>query len=109
MRWRYVHLGINPVGAVAHLPANTWPADFYRHLEFYLSNFGGDWYRYASQNYVLWTNEDLGQLSSAIARLPGFQNVYVLVTEIPNVQETVCNGWMPQGFWQWIQQSRGET
>ena len=105
MKPRYVHLGINPVGAVAHLPNAQWPANFLRHLEFYLAMFVGDWYRYGAQNYMLWTSADLAEMTKGIMRLPGFQNVYVLATEVADPYVAV-NGWMPPQFWSWLHKPR---
>lgn len=105
MNNRFVHIGINPVGAVARQnPQSPWPTDFNRRLESYLSNYSRDWYRYGSQNYVIWTNADLAQLSAGIAALPGFQSVYVFATEINMFGG--YNGWMPQAFWDWLKQYR---
>jgi hypothetical protein len=107
MSWRYVHLGINPVGALAspQNPWPNWPTNFNLTVESYLRSLGGDWYRYAAQNYVVWTNWDITQLAQGLAGLPGFQNVYVLVTEM-DLQFYKTNGWMPQKFWDWIYQFR---
>lgn len=106
MRARFVHLGVNPVGAISEQPLARIPENFNGLLEGYLGQISGDWYRYASQNYVLWTDRDLTQIAMEIARLPGFQVVYVFVTEIPAVQLSLCSGWMPEQFWNWLRQWR---
>jgi hypothetical protein len=101
---RFVHLGINPVGAIAGQPNAQWPPNLNAVLENYLNAAAGwDWFRYGAQNYVLWTDANLNDLARGIAALPGFQIVYVLVTEFTLSQ---CSGWEPQPFWQWLQQSR---
>jgi hypothetical protein len=103
---RFVHLGINPVGAVAGQPNPASPHNFYPLLENYLNQLvvNGDWYRYASQNYVLWTDADLADVARGVAGLTGFQNVYILVTEFTQAQ---CSGWMPRMFWDWLRKPRG--
>ena len=105
MNNRFVHIGLNPVGAVATQdPPPTWPANFNRSLEAFLSRYSRDWYRYGSQNYIIWTNADLAQLSAGITAIPGFQNVYVLATEVNLFGG--YNGWMPQQFWEWLKKYR---
>jgi hypothetical protein len=103
---RFVHIGINPVGAVAGQPNAAWPPNFYPLLENYLSRLvtDNDWYRYASQNYVLWTDADVTEVARGVAALAGFQNIYVLVTEFTPAQ---CSGWMPLMFWNWLRKKRG--
>jgi len=97
---RYVHLGLNPVGAGSSL---TQPQNMNRTLEPLLSQ-RGDWYRYASQNYVLYTAADLAHLANEINALPGFHLVFILLTEIPGLDPLrQCNGWMDPKFWQWMQ------
>jgi hypothetical protein len=101
---RFVHLGINPVGALAAQVGTQPPANYQLVLEQFLNlSVSGDWFRYASQNYVIWTNADLQQLATAIAGLPGFQIVYVFATEFTLAQQ---KGWMPEGFWQWLVKPR---
>lgn len=103
---RFVHLGVNPVGAVAHIPATQWPSDFYGTLQRHLDLVSTDWYRYDGQNYVLWTTIGLDQLVRGISALPGFQSVYVLATEFAPPEGTSFNGWMPAKFWQWVRKPR---
>ena len=107
MRFRYVHVGINPVGAIAAQAGASNPPGYPGSLQTYFASFGADWYRYGAQNFVLWTAMDLTALASGIAQLPGYGNVYVLMTEMAvpaNFQLT--NGWMPQAFWEWLHKSR---
>jgi hypothetical protein len=104
---RFVHLGINPVGAVAHMqPPAAWPENFYARLEYCFTTHSIDWYRFGSQNYVLLTSIGLAELGRLISGLPAFENVYVLLTEMSNIQPPSCNGWMPQQFWQWLFKAR---
>ncbi len=108
MRRRFVHLGINPVGAFRPgQMAATYPPGHPAPLQNYLTSLGGDWYRYASQNYVLWTSVDLATLVSQIAALSGYQSVYVLATEMAPIGGS-SNGWMPPEFWQWMRKPRVE-
>jgi hypothetical protein len=89
---RYVHLGINPSGVATPGPV----------LESLLIQYG-DFYRYAVQNYVLFTDANLAYLSNQIRALPGFQSVYVLLVELPGFDPLRCNGWMDPRFWKWLQ------
>lgn len=100
---RFVHLGVNPVGAVAARAGTGWPPGFNLALQAYLTQLGCDWYRYAAQNYVIWTDLNLDEVAQGIAALPGFQFVYVLLTEFTPAQ---CSGWMPQPFWSWLARPR---
>jgi hypothetical protein len=99
MMRRYVHVGINPQGGgtIFNQPIN-WNA----RIEALLVQYG-DFYRYANQNYVLFTDANLAYLSNAIRALPGFQGVYVLLTEMTALDTLRCNGWMDPRFWQWLQ------
>ncbi|HXM62960.1 MAG TPA: hypothetical protein VN950_19010 [Terriglobales bacterium] len=102
MNSRFVHLGINPVGAIASQPAPAPPDNLYARLEGLFDTHALDWYRYGSQNYLLFTSISLEDLTGMIVRMPGFQNVYLLLTETPEIQALRCNGWMPMDFWQWL-------
>lgn len=104
MKPRFVHLGINPIGAVAHLATSAWPDNFFGRLEYLLNTHALDWYRYGAQNYILLTSITLEELTRLIVGMPGFQNVYVLATEINDLSATY--GWMPQQFWNWISKHR---
>jgi hypothetical protein len=106
MRYRYVHLGINPMGAIAGQPSAAPPAGYPEVLQQYLNSVADDWYRYGSQNYVLWTNLDLSDLATQIVRLPGYASVYVLAIEIADPAPAGSNGWMPQQFWNWLRKPR---
>jgi hypothetical protein len=97
---RYVHLGINPGGSTKIPPLN-WT----RSLEALLPAYG-DFYRYAGQNYVLFTDADLAYLSNQIKALPGFQAVFVLLIELPGFDPVRCNGWMDPRFWEWLKGRR---
>jgi hypothetical protein len=95
---RYVHLGINPLGAAT--PGDE-PRNWTSALESVLTQYG-DMYRYAAQNYVLFTDADLAHLSTQIRALPGFQAVYILLVELPGLDPLKCNGWMDPRFWKWL-------
>jgi hypothetical protein len=99
---RYVHLGINPIGAGNLL---TQPINWNWTLEALLSQ-RADWYRYANQNYVLFTDADLPYLANEIRALPGFQSVYILLAELAGLDAANCNGWMDPKFWEWLQGRR---
>jgi hypothetical protein len=96
MNWRCVHLGFNPKGSgdVSYLQFN-----FNSHLEAHLTQTA-DWYRYGSQNYVVYTNATLDQLVIGIRTLPGFQNIYLFISEL----DARYWGWMPPAFWTWLQE-----
>jgi hypothetical protein len=100
---RYVHLGINPRGAMPTLGLR--PLNWNKTLEALIVQHG-DWYRYSSQNYVLFTESNLAQLAGQIRALPGFQAAYVLLAELPGFDPERCNGWMDPKFWAWLQGSR---
>jgi hypothetical protein len=105
MKPRLVHLGINPVGAVAHLPTPaSWPVNFFGRLQGLFDTHALNWYRYGSQNYVLFTSISKEEVTQLIAGMPGFQNVYVLMSEIPDLN--AFYGSMPQQFWSWINNLR---
>jgi len=107
MRYRYVHLDINPVGAIAGALWATLPPGHPELLEKYLSTVSNnDWYRYGAQNYVVWTAMELSELATQIAHLPGYANVYVLLTEVANPGPMGSNGWMPVQFWNWLNKPR---
>jgi hypothetical protein len=105
---RYVHLGVNPYGATAGMDSPSLPVNFFSRLERFLTQHA-DWYRYASQNYVLYTDDDLTQLAEAIKALPGFENVYLLFTEITDTSFQGCQGIMVPKFWRWIHGERVNT
>lgn len=106
MRKRFVHLGINPLGSNAINPGSTAPVKYAEILQSFFGNRGIDWYRYASQNWVLWTDADLTELSMSIQGLPGFKEVYVLATEVGGTTPLTLQGLMPQVFWNWIYKPR---
>ena len=99
---RYVHLGINPIGGGSIL---TQPFNWNRPLETLLVQHG-DWFRYANQNYVLFTDADLTYLSNEIKALPGFHSVFILLAEISGFDPIRCNGWMDPKFWEWLRGRR---
>ncbi len=92
---RFVHLGLNP--------RTLLPRDTHNKIENYLNAVAIDWYRYAAQNYVLWTNKDLASLTRELTQLPDLQNFYFLATEFSRPQ---ANGMMPQVFWEWLSKVR---
>jgi len=95
-RRRFVHVGVNPRDTLV-----GWN----QVIENYLNNIAGDWYRYAAQNYVVWTDVDLGILSKGITGQPGLGSLYVLATEF-TIGPAGCNGMMPKQFWDWLHQNR---
>ena len=97
---RYVHLGINPLGAGSVPAANPNAL-----LEPLLTQ-RADWYRYARQNYVLFTDANLSSLSNEIKALPGFHSAFVLLVEMPAFDSLKINGWMDPKFWKWLQGQR---
>lgn len=99
---RYVHLGVNPLGCGTVF---TRPLHWNERLEALLVKHG-DWYRYAGQNYVIYTDSDLFYLSNEIKAIPGFQSVYILLAEMSGFDPVRCNGWMDPKFWEWLQGRR---
>jgi len=101
-RHRFVHLGINPVNG---LPTPLHPA-----IETHLGTLpNGDWYRYASQNYVVWTDRDLTELVTELHSVPTLGNCYFLATEFSQIDATKIQGWMPMEFWGWLNKPRSAT
>lgn len=98
MNRRYVHLGINPFGSGTNAVPNLNSI-----LESYLVQ-RADYYRYASQNYVLCTDANLVQLANEIKSLPGFQLTYIFLSEL-NLAAGYY-GWMHPDFWRWLQGER---
>lgn len=98
---RFIHLGINPVGNSGIAP----PANYNAILEAYLNQVCPDWFRYASQNYVIWTNLDMQSLAGRILELPGLQNMYVFATVFTSGALS-SNGLMPKQFWDWLHKVR---
>jgi hypothetical protein len=96
--FRYVDLGINPLGSRSDLAPRVNET-----IEAYLTARQFDWYRYSAQGYIAWTNDDLAELSRSIANLPGIQGIYVLAVEFTKPE---CNGMMPPKFWTWLNQGR---
>lgn len=94
-RYRLVHLGFNPQKTLAILVRKP--------IEDYLTGLGGNWYRYAPQSYVIWTNKELAALTREITSIPGCNSLYVLATAFTHDLEN-CNGMMPKPFWEWLQQ-----
>ena len=98
---RFVHVGLNfrrilPAPAVKTI---------HNCVQAYLDTLGGDWYRYAAQNYVVWTEKDPASLSREITQQPGLTNIYVLATEF-NPSPYTANGMMPKVFWDWLHKQR---
>ncbi len=93
----FVHLGFNP-GRVLSLNVN-------KQIENYLDSVADDWYRYAAQNYVVWTNKDVTSLSKELTQQAGLESLYVLATEFSRAPAH-CNGMMPKKFWDWLNKPR---
>jgi hypothetical protein len=91
---RLVHIGYNPRSI---LPLGLHPA-----IENYLNLCAIDWYRYAAQNYVLLTNLSCKDVTAGLLKIPGFRDIYFLVTEM----EGDVWGCMPKEFWDWIEKYR---
>src|SRR5215472_9699379 len=96
--YRFVHLGVNPGGNDPGKLFGLGVLAMQQRLEPYLTSLNGDWYRYAAQNYVVWTNRDLATLTREINNLPGFTDAFVLATAF-NLDAQNCNGMIAQAFW----------
>lgn len=94
-----MHVGINPVGAVVQIPGSAAPVNWNQTLETHLMGLNGDWYRFASQNYMVWTDRTLAEIVNGIIALPGFHTMYVLATEVSSLDGQQTNGWMPMVSW----------
>jgi hypothetical protein len=95
--YRFVHVGINPKGAgIETLVPNAA-------IEAYLTANVPDWFRYAAQNYVLWTNLPVADVARQITNIGGLSQMYVFAVEF---HATNQNGMMPQNFWNWLYKPR---
>jgi hypothetical protein len=92
--YRMVHVGFNPRASVAELLTKAHTT-----IETYLTSLQGNWFRYGAQNYVVWTNKDLTELSKDIVALSGLNDFYVFVIEFDRGN---YSGLMPIQFWDWI-------
>jgi hypothetical protein len=92
---RFVHIGINP--------NVLFPASRRGVIEKFFNTVATDWFRYGSQNYVLWTNADLEALTQGVTRLQGMERAFVLATE---VTPFALGGMMPSQFWDWFHKLR---
>jgi hypothetical protein len=72
-------------------------------LETYLNTLNGDWFRYAPQNYLIWTNFTSLGLAAGIRNTKGLENLIMLITSF---QTDWANGYMPQEFWNWLRKAR---
>lgn len=65
-------------------------------------NLAVDWYRYTNHLYIVYTTSDIPKWQSRLQELvepDGF--MFICEFNIRNY-----NGWMQQGFWDWIKKSR---
>jgi hypothetical protein len=95
--YSYYHVGIKPP---------TFPlfiAGIHSLLDGYLNTLNGDWFRYASQNYVVWTSLAPSELANGIRATRGLENLILFITPF---QPSWANGYMPQEFWNWLQKPR---
>ncbi|HKW18261.1 MAG TPA: hypothetical protein VJO35_12205 [Terriglobales bacterium] len=92
---RLVHVGINP--------NVIFPATRREAIEKYFNTVATDWFRYGSQNYVLYTNAELDALTQGLTQLPGMQGAFVFATEI---SPFALGGMMPSQFWDWLNKPR---
>lgn len=92
---RFVHLGINPRALVFAIAVNS-------NVEAFLNKNAADWYRYGTQNYVVWTDIALADLADAIRKLPNMANSYVFASEMSEERD----GMMPKEFWEWLNKLR---
>src|SRR4051812_39701620 len=96
-QFRFVHLGMNPGVLIFGL---------HTAVEQHLSSLPNtDWYRYAGQNYVVWTNLPLMDLVQGFQQHPTLKNVSVLATEFSSVVGSYA-GFMPKEFWDWFNKPR---
>jgi len=90
----YFHVGIKPPLFML-MPNQTF--------ESYLNTLNGDWFRYAAQNYVVWTHLSGKALADGAIKTKGLENLIILVS--PFSPETLY-GYMPQEFWNWFAKPR---
>jgi hypothetical protein len=94
---RFVHLGFN---------SGPTLTIFYRAaLEKFLNQNADDWFRISSENYILWTDRDLGSLTQVITELPGFKH-FTVFASVFSPEAYTANGMMPKEFWAWLQKWR---
>jgi hypothetical protein len=94
--YSYYHMGIKP-----QIP--LFFRGIQKALEDYLSTLKGDWFRYAAQNYVIWTSLSPVELANGVRAQKGLENLVMLITPF---QPSWVGGYMPQEFWNWLQKQR---
>jgi hypothetical protein len=94
--YSFYHMGIKP-------PIPLFVFGVQNQLETYLNTLNGDWFRYAQQNYVVWTNLTPIGLADGIRKTKGLENLIMLITPF---QSDWANGYMPQEFWNWLRKVR---
>lgn len=88
---KYLHIYINPKDGVSNDQVETQ------------MNLAVDWYRYASDSYIVYTTSDIAKWQGRLKPLvePGGR---LLIIE---VKVNSRNGWMTQDFWDWLKKPRG--
>lgn len=95
--YSFYHIGIKP-------EVFPWSVNqIQKNLDAYLTSLNGDWIRYASQNYVVWTNLEALELANGIRAAQGLQTLVMLITPF---HPDWANGYMPPEFWQWLRRIR---
>jgi hypothetical protein len=74
-------------------------------VEKFLTANSDDWFRLSSENYILWTNQDLVVLSRGISQLPNLNHFTAFASEF-HAASHGFGGIMPQEFWTWLYQWR---
>jgi hypothetical protein len=95
--YSFFHIGLKPP------PGTIFLVGIQKSLEAYLTSLNGDWFRYAAQNYVVWTNLDASELAQGIRGTNGLENLAMLITPFSPER---ANGFMPQEFWTWLNKAR---
>ena len=95
--YSYYHMGIKPPVFPLFI------SGLHNILDGYLNTLNGDWFRYASQNYVVWTHLTPSELAGGIRGVKGLEDIVMLITPF---QPSWAHGYMHQEFWNWLQKPR---
>lgn len=92
MTYRFLHVG------AAYPVATPNPA----HIDAVLNEHGGDWVRYSSHTWIIWTDVSPTQLFNAIyPRLALGEQVLIAPIDLDN-----RNGLLAPWVWQWVDSKR---
>jgi hypothetical protein len=90
----FLHIGFNFASAPTSPPTAT--------LEYWVQAIGDDWVRYASNNYITWTNRTPQQVAETLRNAMGPTDLLFVV----RINTADSSGYLPQWIWDWINQPR---